>query len=52
MEIEKFRVELRQVANGLTAHVDVISLTQSHAKRMAVRVFFKNGWEVTNCTKI
>ena len=48
-----FQVELRQENNDLDAMIQVISLTQSMAKRFVLNKFFVSGsWDVVKVKKI
>lgn len=48
-----FQVELRQENNNLDAMIQVISLTQSMAKRFVLSKFFVGGsWDVVKVKKV
>ena len=45
--IKKYRVTLEQTSNGLTAHVDVVSVNKPRAGEFAREQFFPGGgWKV------
>lgn len=49
----KFRVKVRCDANDLNAMVEVISISQSEARRFALRQFFQSeGWRIIDCEKV